>query len=76
MRKLILGLVVLLGLALLVDFGAAAWSEYRVSRALREGGGADAVEPILRRAVGAKPTGHRLEEGVFTEARAMFQIGG
>ncbi len=32
-RKLILGLVVLLGLALLVDFGAAAWSEYRVSRA-------------------------------------------
>jgi hypothetical protein len=37
-RKLILGLVVLLGLALLVDFGAAAWSEYRVSRALRAGG--------------------------------------
>ncbi|MFZ2530491.1 MAG: LmeA family phospholipid-binding protein [Rhodococcus sp. (in: high G+C Gram-positive bacteria)] len=38
MRKLILGLAVLLGVALLVDFGAAAWSEYRVSRALREGG--------------------------------------
>ncbi len=37
-RKLILGLIVLLGLALLVDFGAAAWSEYRVSRTLREGG--------------------------------------
>lgn len=37
-RKLIFGLVVLLGLAVLVDFGAAAWSEYRVSRALREGG--------------------------------------
>ncbi|WP_241385645.1 LmeA family phospholipid-binding protein [Rhodococcus sp. CH91] len=38
MRKLIFGLVVLLGLAVLADFGAAAWSEYRVSRALREGG--------------------------------------
>lgn len=37
-RKLILGLVVLLGLAVLADFGAAAWSEYRVSRALRQGG--------------------------------------
>ncbi|TCN47386.1 DUF2993 family protein [Rhodococcus sp. SMB37] len=37
-RKLIYGLVVLVGLALLVDFGAAAWSEYRLSRALREGG--------------------------------------
>ncbi len=37
-RKLIFGLVVLLGLAVLADFGAAAWSEYRVSRALREGG--------------------------------------
>ncbi|MEE2032115.1 LmeA family phospholipid-binding protein [Rhodococcus chondri] len=38
MRKLVYGLVVLIGLAVLVDFGAAAWSEYRVSRALREGG--------------------------------------
>lgn len=37
-RKLVYGLVVLVGLAVLVDFGAAAWSEYRVSRALREGG--------------------------------------
>lgn len=37
-RKLIYGLVVLLGVAILADFGAAAWSEYRVSRALREGG--------------------------------------
>jgi len=37
-RKLLFGLVVLLGLAVLADCGAAAWSEYRVSRALREGG--------------------------------------
>jgi hypothetical protein len=26
--------------------------------------------------VAQKPTGHRLEEGVSTEERAMFQIGG
>lgn len=50
--------------------------EMDVRRALRDGGGDGAVEQILRRAVGAKPTGHRLEEGVFTEDRAMFQIGG
>ncbi len=38
MRKLIIGLVSLLALALLIDFGAAAYSEYRLSRAIREGG--------------------------------------
>ncbi|MGN2641829.1 LmeA family phospholipid-binding protein [Nocardia takedensis] len=37
MRKLIIGLLVLAGLAVVVDFGAAAYSEYRVSRALRVG---------------------------------------
>ncbi|MET4612718.1 hypothetical protein ABIC28_003713 [Rhodococcus sp. PvR044] len=37
-RKLILSLVLLLALAVVVDFGAAAYSEYRVSRSLREGG--------------------------------------
>jgi hypothetical protein len=26
--------------------------------------------------VGLKPTGHRLDEGVSTEERQMFQIGG
>ena len=31
---------------------------------------------ILAKAVGLKPTGHRLEEGVSTEDRQMFQIGG
>lgn len=37
-RKLIIGLVCLVGLVVVVDFGAAAYSEFRVSRALREGG--------------------------------------
>ncbi|WP_165497146.1 LmeA family phospholipid-binding protein [Rhodococcus sp. ABRD24] len=38
MRKLIIGLVCLIGLAVVIDFGAAAYSEFRVSRALRDGG--------------------------------------
>ncbi|OAK54527.1 LmeA family phospholipid-binding protein [Rhodococcoides kyotonense] len=38
MRKLIIGLVSLVALALVVDFGVAAYSEYRVSRAIRQGG--------------------------------------
>lgn len=37
-RKLILGLACLLALAVVVDFGAAAYSEFRVSRTLRDGG--------------------------------------
>ncbi|MET8652998.1 MULTISPECIES: LmeA family phospholipid-binding protein [Nocardia] len=37
MRKLIIGLLILAGLAVVIDFGAAAYSEYRVSRALRVG---------------------------------------
>ena len=50
--------------------------ELDVKRALRSGGGETEVAAILTRAVGLKPTGHRLEEGVSTEERAMFQIGG
>jgi cyclic pyranopterin phosphate synthase len=50
--------------------------ELDVKRALRSGGGQAEVETILGRAVSLKPTGHRLEEGVSTEERAMFQIGG
>jgi cyclic pyranopterin phosphate synthase len=50
--------------------------ELDVKQALRSGGGQRAVEEILVKAVAAKPTGHRLEEGVSTRARAMFQIGG
>lgn len=41
-RKLIYGLVLVVLLAVLADFGAAAWAEYRVSRALREGGALEA----------------------------------
>lgn len=40
-RKLILTVVCLIAAAVLVDFGAAAYSEYRVSRGLREGAGLD-----------------------------------
>jgi cyclic pyranopterin phosphate synthase len=50
--------------------------ELDVKRAIRGGGGEAAVAEILGRAVLAKPTGHRLDEGVSTEDRAMFQIGG
>ena len=42
MRKLILTVVCLIAAAVIVDFGAAAYSEYRVSRSLREGAGLDA----------------------------------
>jgi cyclic pyranopterin phosphate synthase len=50
--------------------------ELDVKAALRSGGGIEAVAAILRRAVAAKPTGHRLEEGISTEDRSMFQLGG
>jgi len=50
--------------------------ELDVKAALRGGGGAAAVRAILEKAVAAKPTGHRLEEGISTEDRAMFQLGG
>jgi cyclic pyranopterin phosphate synthase len=50
--------------------------ELDVKRALRSGAGLPEVAAILARAVGAKPTGHRLDEGISTEDRSMFQIGG
>jgi cyclic pyranopterin phosphate synthase len=50
--------------------------ELDVKAALRSGGGIEAVARILEKAVLAKPTGHRLEEGVSTEERSMFQLGG
>ena len=50
--------------------------EMDVRKALRAGGGVAAAAGILARAVGAKPTGHRLDEGLSTEDRQMFQIGG
>jgi cyclic pyranopterin phosphate synthase len=50
--------------------------ELDVKQALRSGGGEAEVASILLRAVSMKPTGHRLDEGVSTRARSMFQIGG
>jgi cyclic pyranopterin phosphate synthase len=50
--------------------------ELDVKQAIRSGGGEEEVAAILRKAVGLKPTGHRLEEGISTEDRSMFQIGG
>jgi cyclic pyranopterin phosphate synthase len=50
--------------------------EMDVRRVIRSGGGIAEVAAILGKAVLAKPTGHRLDEGVSTEERAMFQIGG
>lgn len=50
--------------------------EMDVKKALRSGGGEPAVAAILGKAVAAKPTGHRLDEGLSTEDRSMFQIGG
>jgi GTP 3',8-cyclase len=44
--------------------------------ALRNGGGDHAIEALLLRAVGAKPTGHHLERGISTEDRSMYQLGG
>ena len=50
--------------------------ELDVKQALRSGGGEAEVAAILLKAVTLKPTGHRLDEGVSTRARSMFQIGG
>jgi cyclic pyranopterin phosphate synthase len=50
--------------------------ERDVKQAIRGGGGIEAVKAILGKAVAAKPTGHRLDEGLSTEDRSMFQIGG
>jgi cyclic pyranopterin phosphate synthase len=50
--------------------------ELDVKAALRGGGGVSEVAAILERAVGQKPTGHRLDEGISTEDRSMFQLGG
>jgi cyclic pyranopterin phosphate synthase len=50
--------------------------ELDVKKALRDGGGTAEVTEILLRAVGLKPTGHRLDEGVSPRSRSMFQLGG
>jgi cyclic pyranopterin phosphate synthase len=49
--------------------------EMDIKRQLRESG-PEAVREILLKAVHLKPMGHRLHEGIFTQNRKMFQIGG
>jgi len=49
--------------------------EMDIKKQLRENG-PDAVRDILRKAVHMKPVGHRLHEGISTQNRRMFQIGG
>jgi cyclic pyranopterin phosphate synthase len=50
--------------------------EVDVKQVLRAGGGVPEVAEVLLRAVALKPTGHRLDEGVSTHTRSMFQLGG
>lgn len=50
--------------------------EIDVKTALRRGAAVEEVARILRQAIHAKPTGHHLDQGVHTERRSMFQIGG
>ena len=49
--------------------------EMDIKKQLRQGG-PEAVREVLRKAVGLKPMGHRLPEGIFTQNRRMYQIGG
>ena len=49
--------------------------EMDIKKQLREHG-PEAVRAILLKAVHLKPVGHRLHEGIFTQNRRMFQIGG
>jgi GTP 3',8-cyclase len=49
--------------------------EMDIKTQLRENG-PEAVRAILLKAVQQKPMGHRLHEGLFTQNRRMFQIGG
>ncbi|MFI9406218.1 DUF2993 domain-containing protein [Nocardia sp. NPDC052316] len=51
MRKLIIGLLILAGLAVVTDFSVAAYSEYRVSRALRKGADLPADPAVAIRGV-------------------------
>ncbi len=51
--------------------------EVDVKAALRSGrGDIETLSHILLQAVHAKPTGHKLHEGISTQHRQMFQIGG
>lgn len=50
--------------------------ELDVKGTIRSGGGREAVAAILLKAIAQKPTGHRLDQGLSTQRRSMFQIGG
>lgn len=50
--------------------------ELDVRTALREGADVEALGAILLRAVGAKPTGHALSQGISTRERSMHHLGG
>ncbi len=50
--------------------------ELDVRATIRNGGTIEDVQAILARAVHNKPTGHALDQGISTEKRNMFQIGG
>jgi cyclic pyranopterin phosphate synthase len=50
--------------------------EIDVREVLRSGAGPEAIAEALRRAIHAKPSGHRLACGEGTAERAMAQIGG
>lgn len=50
--------------------------ELDVKRALRSGGGEEAVARILLKAIAFKPTGHRLSQGHAPQHRSMYQTGG
>jgi cyclic pyranopterin phosphate synthase len=50
--------------------------ELDVRAALRRGADQEAIEAILLRAVGAKPTGHELHSGISTMERSMHHLGG
>jgi cyclic pyranopterin phosphate synthase len=50
--------------------------ELDVRAALRTGASCEEIGAILLRAVGAKPTGHALDQGISPLKRSMHHIGG
>lgn len=50
--------------------------EVDLRKALRNGGGLEAVARLIEEGVRAKPVGHQLHGGVSTKTRIMYQLGG
>lgn len=50
--------------------------ELDIRRTLRAGGSDEDIQQLLLRAVSSKPVGHSLRQGLSTEDRSMYQIGG